>query len=38
MAEMAAKLQRARRRSRYRLRQQTIEPVLGQIKQARGFR
>jgi hypothetical protein len=26
------------RRSRYRLRKQTVEPVLGQIKQARGFR
>jgi transposase len=38
MAEMAAKLRRAGRRSRYRLRQQTVEPVIGQIKQARGFR
>ena len=38
MAEMAAKLRRAGRRSRYRLRKQTVEPVIGQIKQARGFR
>jgi hypothetical protein len=38
MAEMAAKLKRAGRRSRYRLRHQTVEPVIGQIKQARGFR
>jgi transposase len=38
MAEMAAKLKRAGRRSRYRLRKQTVEPVIGQIKQARGFR
>jgi len=38
MAEMAAKLQRAGRRSRYRLRKQTVEPVIGQIKHARGFR
>jgi transposase len=38
MAQMAAKLKRAGRRSRYRLRQQTVEPVLGQIKHARGFR
>ena len=35
---MAARLKRAGRRSRYRLRKQTVEPVLGQIKQARGFR
>ncbi len=35
---MAAKLRRAGRRSRYRLRKQTAEPVFGQIKQARGFR
>jgi len=32
------KLKRAGRRSRYRLRKQTVEPVFGQIKQARGFR
>jgi transposase len=38
MAQMAARLKRAGRRSRYRLRKQTVEPVLGQIKQARGFR
>jgi transposase len=38
MAKMATKLQRAGRRSRYRLRKQTVEPVLGQIKHARGFR
>jgi transposase len=38
MAAMAAKLKRARRRSRYRLRKQIVEPVFGQIKQARGFR
>jgi transposase len=38
MAAMAAKLKRAGRRSRYRLRKQTVEPVIGQIKQARGFR
>ena len=38
MAQMAATLKRAGRRSRYRLRKQTVEPVIGQIKQARGFR
>jgi transposase len=38
MAKMATKLKRAGRRSRYRLRKQTVEPVIGQIKQARGFR
>jgi transposase len=38
MAAMATKLKRAGRRSRYRLRKQTVEPVIGQIKQARGFR
>ncbi len=38
MMAMAAKLKRAGRRSRYRLRKQTVEPVFGQIKQARGFR
>ncbi len=38
MAEMAAKLKRAGRRSRDRLRQPTVEPVIGQIKHARGFR
>lgn len=35
---MRAKLKRAGRRSRYRLRKQIVEPVFGQIKQARGFR
>jgi transposase len=38
MTQMAARLKRAGRRSRYRLRKQTVEPVIGQIKQARGFR
>jgi len=38
MAKMAARLKRAGRRSRDRLRKQTVEPVIGQIKQARGFR
>ena len=38
MAAMAAKLKRAGRRSRYRLRKGTVEPVFGQIKHARGFR
>jgi transposase len=35
---MRRRLQRAGYRSRYRLRKQTVEPVFGQIKQARGFR
>jgi transposase len=35
---MRHKLKRAGRRSRYRLRKQVVEPVFGQIKQARGFR
>jgi hypothetical protein len=35
---MAQILKRAGRRSRYRLRKQVVEPVFGQIKQARGFR
>src|ERR1035441_3402032 len=35
---MATKLNRAGRRSRYRLRKQIVEPVFGQIKHARGFR
>src|SRR6266699_1264172 len=35
---MRAKLKRAGHRSRYRLRKQIVEPVFGQIKQARGFR
>jgi hypothetical protein len=38
MRAMAATLKRAGRRSRYRLRKQVVEPVFGQIKQARGFR
>ena len=38
VATMAAKLKRAGRRSRYRLRKQVVEPVFGQIKAARGFR
>jgi transposase len=38
VAAMARKLKRAGRRSRYRLRKQVVEPVFGQIKQARGFR
>jgi transposase len=35
---MRRKLKRAGWRSRYRLRKQIVEPVFGQIKQARGFR
>ncbi len=38
MREMAETLRRAGRHSRYRLRKQVVEPVFGQIKQARGFR
>lgn len=38
MSAMAKKLKRAGHRSRYRLRKHTVEPVFGQIKQARGFR
>jgi transposase len=38
MAAMARRLRHAGRRSRYRLRKQVVEPVFGQIKQARGFR
>jgi len=34
---MRKKLKRAGYRSRYRLRKQIVEPVFGQIKQARGF-
>ena len=37
-AAMAQRLKRAGRRSRYRLRKVTIEPVFGHIKHARGFR
>ncbi|MBV8093479.1 MAG: IS1182 family transposase [Acetobacteraceae bacterium] len=35
---MRTKLKRGGYRSRYRLRKQIVEPVFGQIKQARGFR
>jgi transposase len=35
---MRTKLDRAGRRSRYRLRKYTVEPVFGQIKEDRGFR
>ena len=38
LARMTTKLKRAGYRSRYRLRKQIVEPVFGQIKQARGFR
>jgi transposase len=38
MQAMQDKLRRGGRRSRYRLRKQVVEPVFGQIKQARGFR
>jgi hypothetical protein len=38
MSEMAETLRRAGRHSRYRLRKQVVEPVFGQIKQARSFR
>ena len=38
MSAMAEQLKRAGRRSRYRLRKQVVEPVFGQMKQARGFR
>ena len=35
---MKIRLRRAGYRRRYRLRKQVVEPVLGQIKHARGFR
>jgi transposase len=35
---MRKRLRQGSRRSRYRLRKQTVEPVFGLIKQARGFR
>ena len=35
---MRDKLKRAGWRSRYRLRKQIVEPVFGQLKEARGFR
>lgn len=38
MMAMAAKIKRGGYRSRYRLRKQIVEPVIGQIKHARGFR
>jgi transposase len=38
VAGMAARLRRGGKRSRYRLRKVTVEPVFGIIKQARGFR
>jgi transposase len=38
LARMTTRLKRAGHRSRYRLRKQVVEPVFGQIKQARGFR
>jgi hypothetical protein len=38
MQAMAEAIRRAGRRTRYRLRKQIVEPVFGQIKQARGFR
>lgn len=37
-AAMQARLRRGGFESRYRLRKQTVEPVVGQIKEARGFR
>jgi transposase len=36
--KMRQKLKRGGHRSRYRLRKQTVEPVFGHIKEARGFR
>lgn len=36
--QMRLRLKRAGHRSRYRLRKQVVEPVFGQIKEARGFR
>jgi transposase len=38
MQAMRTRLKRGGFKSRYRLRKQTVEPVFGQIKQARGFR
>ena len=38
LLRMSTKLKRGGYRSRYRLRKQIVEPVFGQIKQARGFR
>jgi transposase len=36
--QMKQRLKKAGHRTRYRLRKQTVEPVFGQIKSARGFR
>ena len=36
--EMRERLRRGGRRSRYRLRKRTVEPVFGQMKECRGFR
>ena len=38
VVDMTRRLKRGGHRSRYRLRKQTVEPVFGQIKGARGFR
>jgi transposase len=38
VATMSRRLKQGGHRSRYRLRKQTVEPVFGQIKGARGFR
>jgi transposase len=38
VAAMRRRLKRGGYRSRYRLRKQVVEPVIGQIKEARGFR
>jgi hypothetical protein len=38
LARMTERLRRAGHRSRYRLRKQVVEPVFGQVKEARGFR
>jgi transposase len=38
IAKMSTKLKRAGHRSRYRLRKLTVEPVFGQVKEARGVR
>lgn len=38
VGQMSRRLKQGGHRSRYRLRKQTVEPVFGQIKSARGFR
>jgi hypothetical protein len=38
LARVTSRLSRAGHRSRYRLRKQVVEPVFGQVKEARGFR